>query len=220
MGEPLVIHPRLAGNIGVKASGANRARHRQQRERNVVRSVAHSGRLLAHPVFALNDKRLLGRACQVERKSRRQSSEGLPFTLPKRRPVPVPDAPRRETRSRDAGAGAIEALSIGEAAPLNVGKGSVRKVNIVHAPCGWIRVVTRLADSKENQLKAESVTSLGPNVPGVIPPLSLEIAVLKVIARKFKPVARQSFAIGSAGYRQQRCAAQDSQRGTFSPCEF
>ena len=133
--------------------------------------------------------------------------------VPCRLPVTVPDAAFVEARPSQARAGAVQTASAVKRAPVNIGHGQMRQVQIVDTPRGRIEIAVGrrrplLALAEENQLKAVALAVLRLQVAGVIPPFGAEVRVIEMIARKPVAIPRQRLTKIECGGPKQRTAHQ------------
>src|ERR1019366_399456 len=119
LGEPLVVHPRTAGDVGA----VELAVYRQTRERHIIGCPAGAGSLLADAVLAVDDRRFAGRQPEREVHAIGHGSERLHIgrLVPADLPIAVPDAPLVEADAGDSRTGAVEALEVAGMASVDVG---------------------------------------------------------------------------------------------------
>src|SRR5262245_51318298 len=168
--EKLVIHPRRPFYGKVLPLHRDRSPCVQSRERNVMRGVALSRRLLAHSVFPMHNQRLPWLQRQLDRKLLSQPLQSLTISLPLDLPVPIPDTLLLQTCTGDPGSLPVETFGVIELPAIQIAHGKMREIEIPHRPYTLHRIAI-YALAEERELKAKPMSIRGLHVSRVVPPL-------------------------------------------------
>ncbi len=184
MREKFVVHPGDAGHLKSAAEQFDFTAGDQPRQRNVMGRAAGSLCFLADAVLAVNHRRF----CRLQREMQREAIverlQILRLTLPGNLPIAVPDAPTAFANARDSRSGSIGALRVQKLAAIQIAQRQVRQVQVADVPRICLRVFAIHPLEEKRQLKSKTAAIRSFYVPRVVPPLGLEVRMIKVIARE------------------------------------
>jgi len=157
-----------------------------------VRRATLTLSLLAHAVDAVYYGRLGGVQVEFKGEVIRDGCKLLRHAIANSRlPIAIPDQSLRLLRPRDAGPGPIQSLCMKKPSAIDITQREVRHPNVAHVPSTVRLRFTVDALAEKSQLETELAAFLRVHVAGVIPPLSLIVGMVEVIARKFVAITRK-----------------------------
>src|ERR1700730_12672520 len=115
----------------------------------------------------------------------------LLLTMPGDLPIAIPDAPIILADPGDSRPGSIGTFVMEKLAAIQIAQCQMSQINVSHIPRIVLGGFALRAAPEKCQFKSKTAAIFSFYVPRVVPPLSLEVRMIKVIARKFIAVARK-----------------------------
>src|ERR1700722_2646005 len=110
-------------------------------------------------------------------------------------PVSVPNASSLSIYSGNTRTSTVQSFPVVKLAAADVAQGQMGHERIQRRPVGSFLCFASQRFSEKCELKSEFVAVSGSQISGVVPPLSLKIWMIEIIAREFVTVAGEGVAI-------------------------
>src|ERR1700686_2290191 len=172
--------------------------------------TAGAFRFLAYAVLAMNHRWLCGVQGKMQLEALVDRLQLLRLTLPGNLPIAIPDALIAFADPGDSRPGPVGAFGMKELAAIQITQCQMSEINVAHVPGICFSVIAARGAAEKRQLKSKTAAIASFHVSGVVPPLGLEIRMIKVVARKRVAVARKRGASLRAGIQRQEYRRQAS----------
>src|SRR5271156_6010881 len=165
-----------------------------------MRRVARAGGFLAHAVDAMNYRRLLRFESQPKRELVRDRLQILSIAFPFDLPIPVPDSAAFRINTSNARPRTVQSFAMIKFSAADVAQRQMSHIHVWRGPVGSFLHIAGHCFTEKSEFETEFVPVGASQIPGVIPPLSLKIRMIEIIAGKFVTVT----GYGAAILRHQR----------------